>query len=461
VSPLLNRELPAEDVWYSRPEQVPQIQRLSDDVRFEMQVVSEVMPFRVSGHVVENLIDWDKAPDDPIFRITFPRRNMLEPRAFDLVATAMKRSASQGEVRRLAASIYRQLNPHPGDQTLLNSVFADDVEIEGLQHKYGETVLYFPSEGQTCHSFCTFCFRWAQFVHEPDLRIAMSGSEQLVEYLLDRPQVTDVLITGGDPFVIKSRRLRSLVEPLLTPELERVSTIRFGTKALTFRPQRFLSDSDAGELLELLRLIVARQKHLALMVHFNHWREVEHPRAVAAIHALRDAGAVLRSQSPVLRGINDDPEIWARMWRSQVSHGIAPYYMFVARDTGAKSSFDLPLVRVWTVYRDAVRQVSGLARTARRPVMSASPGKVEFLGPVEAAGERVFALRFLQARDPTWCNRLFFARADEDATWFGDLKPAFGEDKFFFEEPFAELVAARRRRRSGEPASRSLADQDA
>jgi KamA family protein len=434
----------AEDVWYSRPDQVPQIRGLPDDVRFDMQVVSEVLPFRVSGHVVENLIDWDRIPDDPIFRITFPSRDMLDPDSFGLMARALERSAPAQEIRGIAASIRRQLNPHPGDQSWLNNPIGVDGALDGLQHKYSETVLYFPSEGQTCHAFCTFCFRWAQFVHDPELRMAMNGNGRLLDYLRSQPGVTDVLVTGGDPFVIKSRRLRALLEPLLTPEFERVSTIRFGTKALTFRPQRFLTDPDAAELMELLGQIVSSGKHLAIMVHFNHWHEVVEPRAVAAIRALRATGATLRSQSPVLRGVNDDPDVWARMWRAQLRHGIIPYYMFVARDTGAKSCFDLPLIRTWAIYRDAVRQVSGLARTARGPVMSASPGKIEFQGPAEVAGERVFALRFLQARDSSWCNRVFFARADETATWFEDLRPAFGESRFFFEEDFASLLSARR-----------------
>ena len=196
--------------------------------------------------------------------------------------------------------------------------------------------------------------------------------------------------------------------------------------------------------LDLLQQIVAAGKRLAIMVHFNHWREVEQERTAQAIRALRDTGAVLRSQSPVLRGINDDPEVWARMWRSQVRAGVAPYYMFVARDTGAKSSFEIPLIRAWAIHRDAARQVSGLARTARGPVTSASPGKVEFLGPTEVRGETVYALRFLQARESHWCNRVFFARADETAMWFDDLTPAFGETAFFFERDFQRLMTARR-----------------
>jgi hypothetical protein len=77
--------------------------------------------------------------------------------------------------------------------------------------------------------------------------------------------------------------------------------------------------------------------------------------------------------------------------------------------------------------------VSGLSRTVRGPSMSAFPGKVVIDGIVTIAGEKVFALQFLQARNPDWVRKPFYAKFDPEATWLDDLKPAFGEQKFFFE----------------------------
>ena len=73
--------------------------------------------------------------------------------------------------------------------------------------------------------------------------------------------------------------------------------------------------------------------------------------------------------------------------------------------------------------------------------MSSTPGKVEVLGVQEVAGERVIVLRFLQGRDPDWCARPFFARYDPKATWLDQLEPAFGEDKFFFEDGLRAFTA--------------------
>jgi hypothetical protein len=115
--------------------------------------------------------------------------------------------------------------------------------------------------------------------------------------------------------------------------------------------------------------------------------------------------------------------------------------MFVERDTGARHYFEVPLARAANIYREAMQQISGLGRTARGPSMSAGPGKVEIQGVAEIQGEKVFVLRFIQARNPEWVQRPFFARYDEEATWLNHLKPAFGEEKFFFEEEYEATQA--------------------
>jgi hypothetical protein len=132
------------------------------------------------------------------------------------------------------------------------------------------------------------------------------------------------------------------------------------------------------------------------------------------------------------------------MWRRQVQLGMIPYYMFVVRDTGAQHYFGVPLVRAWEIFRGAYSKVSGLSRTVRGPSMSAHPGKVQVLGVSSVRGQQVFTLRFIQGRNPDWVHRPFFAQYDPDAVWLDDLKPAFGEERFFFEGK-----AALSRHRSG------------
>ena len=412
---------------------IAQIQRLPEEQRFAMHVVANVLPFRVNQYVIDELIDWTNIPEDPIFQLTFPQPGMLEPADFDLMAETLRTTDDKVEIKRVATQIRNKLNPHPAGQKNLNVPTLNNDELPGMQHKYRETVLFFPSQGQTCHSYCSFCFRWAQFIGDKELKIASNETWHLHKYLKAHKTVSDLLVTGGDPMVMKTKHMKEYLEPLLDKEFEHIQNIRIGTKAVSFWPQRFVTDEDAGELLALLERLVKAGKHVAIMNHFNHWREMETPIAVEAIRRLRATGAVLRSQSPLIRNINDDPDVWAKMWKMQTSLGIIPYYMFVERDTGAKHYFEVPLAKAWSIYHEAIKQVSGLSRTVRGPSMSASPGKVEIQGITEINDEKVFVCRFVQGRNPDWVQRPFFAGFDENATWLDDLKPAFGEEKFFFE----------------------------
>ena len=178
-----------------------------------------------------------------------------------------------------------------------------------------------------------------------------------------------------------------------------------------------------------------------MMSHFNHPVEVEAPPALEAIRVLRETGTQIRTQTPLLKHINDDPAALARMWRLQTQTGCIPYYLFVARDTGAKRYFELPLIKCWEIFREAYSSVSGVARTVRGPSMSATPGKVQVLGVSEAAGERVIVLRMLQGRNPDWVGRPFFARYSETASWLDELEPAFGESEFFYDRELNEMLA--------------------
>lgn len=405
----------------------------------EMRVVSTVLPFRTNPYVTEELIDWNRVPDDPIFQLVFPQRDMLEPDDFDRIARLYDQGAEPSQIRLAALEIQKRLNPHPSQQRELNVPMHRGNRLHALQHKYRETVLFFPSEGQTCHAYCSFCFRWAQFIGVKELRFAGRDIEELCDYLKDHTEVTNVLITGGDPLIMKTRHLAPYLEALLQPGLEHVHTVRIGTKALSYWPQRFVSAPDAAELLALFERFVARDKQLAIMTHYSHWRELETPIARQAVRKIRETGAILRSQSPVLRHINDDADVWARLWRTQAGLGIVPYYMFVERDTGARRYFELPLVRAAEIFRGAIQQVSGVARTVRGPVMSATPGKVEIDGVARIEGKDVMVLRFLQGRDPDWVHRPFFAEYDPAATWLDQLRPAFNKN-FFYEDQLTEMV---------------------
>lgn len=418
---------------------IPGLQRLPQEQRDVLKAVASVLPFRVNNYVVEQLINWDQLDDDPIYQLTFPQPGMLAQADLDRLVPLVRSQAPERELRPIVRAIQMSLNPHPAGQKQWNVPKDAGSAMAGLQHKYRETVLFFPAQGQTCHAYCTYCFRWAQFVGIEDLKFATAESARLADYLRRHDEVSDVLVTGGDPLIMKTNILRRYLEPLLAPELDHITSLRIGTKAPAYWPFRFTDDRDADDLLRLFEQVVAAGKHLALMTHFSHPRELETPAVRAALRRIRATGAVIRCQAPLIRHVNDDAAVWAQMWREQVTQGCVPYYMFVERDTGPKRYFEVPLARAFGIFSQAYGQVSGLARTVRGPSMSALPGKVLVEGVLELPQGRYFLLKFIQGRDASWVNKPFLAEYDPAATWLHDLRPAFGAEEFFFEPELAAL----------------------
>jgi KamA family protein len=414
-------------------DRIPELEVLSREERDRMKAVAAVLPFRVNNYVIEELIDWSNVPEDPIYQLTFPQPGMLEGGDLDRMLGLVRRKAPPDEQARAAYEIQTRLNPHPAGQMQLNVPKLDGKPLDGMQHKYRETVLFFPAAGQTCHTYCTYCFRWAQFVGIDTLKFAGRQAESLVAYLRQHPEVTSVLFTGGDPMVMKTSVLRRYIEPLLDPSLEHIESIRIGTKSTAYWPHRYVQDADSDDLLRLFDEVRRAGRHLALMSHYSHPRELSTSMAREAVRRILRTGAVIRCQAPLIRHVNDSAEVWAELWRQQVRLGAVPYYLFVERDTGPKHYFDVPLARALEIFHDAYRQVSGLARTVRGPSMSATPGKALVVGTAVIQGHKVFVLQFIQARDPAWVGRTFFAEYDPEATWLDDLRPAFGEPRFFFE----------------------------
>ena len=413
---------------------LPQIQKLSEEQKFEMEVVGNVLPFKANNYVVEQLIDWNNIPNDPTFVLTFPQKEMLKPKHFEKMATFLKKDPEKKAINEVANEIRLELNPHPAGQLELNvPMLKDGTKLYGMQHKYKETCLFFPSQSQTCHAYCSFCFRWPQFVGMDEMKFAMKEGEQLVQYLREHSEISDVLFTGGDPMIMKASIFEKYIDTLLEADIPNLKTIRIGTKALAYWPYKFLTDDDAEQTLGTFKKVTNKGLHLAIMAHYNHHIELSTDANTVAIKRVRETGAQIRTQSPLLAHINDDANMWAEMWKQQVRLGCIPYYMFVVRDTGAQHYFGISLVKAHEIFRKAYNQVSGLGRTVRGPSMSATPGKVQVDGIAKINGKKVIVLKFLQGRNPDWVSRPFFAEYDENAIWLDDLKPAFDE-KFFFED---------------------------
>lgn len=413
---------------------IPQIAKLTAEQLEAIEVVGNVLPFKTNNYVVNELIDWDNLDNDPMFKLTFPQKGMLSNEHYDSMKIVLEKSKNRDEIKRMANTIRLELNPHPAGQMEHNVPEVNGEKLLGMQHKYRETVLFFPSQGQTCHAYCTFCFRWPQFVGMDEFKFATKEASLLKDYVKENSQVTDILFTGGDPMIMKAKIFASYIQPLLDEEIPNLQTIRIGTKALSYWPYKFTSDDDADELITLFDSIIKKGINLTIMAHFSHPVELETEAVKLAIKRLRSIGVQIRTQSPILKHINDSPEVWSDMWRKQVNLNCIPYYMFIPRDTGAQDYFAITLEDAWQIFRNAYQKVSGVCRTVRGPSMSCTPGKIQILGISEIKGEKIFVLRMLQGRNPDWVGRPFFAKYDKKAIWLDDLKPAFDEEKFFFED---------------------------
>ncbi|RKX88375.1 MAG: lysine 2,3-aminomutase [Spirochaetes bacterium] len=411
--------------------EIEQLKNLSPGTLLRMEAVAKVLPFRTNNYITDNLINWNNIPEDPIFQLTFPQPEMLNETDLQRIIKLMQEDKSKlnEEVRR----IQMKMNPQPAGQLELNTPSHEGAKMKGIQHKYKETVLFFPAQGQTCHAYCTYCFRWAQFIGVDELKMATRESQELINYLGKNPKVTDLLITGGDPMIMKTKLLRRYIKDIIESKPGSLKNIRIGTKALSYWPYRFTEDEDSDELISLFKEIIAAGFHLTIMAHFTHPVEMDTPEVKEAVKRILATGATIRCQSPVLKHINDDADLWVEMWSKQVTMGMIPYYMFVARDTGPKGYFNIPLEETYEIFSSAFSRVSGLARTARGPSMSTKSGKILIDGIIKRDSHKYFVLKYIQSRTPELVNRIFLGNYNSEAVWINDLEPAFESDELFFE----------------------------
>ncbi|MEW9032149.1 MAG: KamA family radical SAM protein [Planifilum fimeticola] len=351
---------------------IRKIEAIPEEEREKLTPITDKFVFRVNDYYL-SLIDWDD-PDDPIRKLIIPNERELD------------------EYGRWDAS-----------EEHLNYA------APGCQHKYATTALLLVSE--VCGAYCRFCFRKRLFrndVHEASLNI-----EPGLEYISKNPQINNVLLTGGDSLILGTKKIRSILQRLR--EIPHVKIIRFGSKLPAFNPMRIYEDE---ELLETLSEYSRPDARIHVMAHFNHPRELtEH--AYRAINALQRAGVILVNQTPVLRGINDDPKVLAELLDKLSWAGVTPYYFFQNRPVAGNADFVIPFKEQYRIIEEAKARTSGLGKRVRY-VMSHSSGKIEILA---VDGDKIY-LKYHQARHPDYYGHFMVFDCPDDAAWFDDLPGA-------------------------------------
>jgi lysine 2,3-aminomutase len=219
-----------------------------------------------------------------------------------------------------ADPIARQFVPDPAELAARPEERVDPIgddahsPVEGIVHRYPDRVLL--KLVHICPVYCRFCFRRESVGPGHKRWLSRAALVRALDYIRARPQIWEVILTGGDPLVLSPRRLREVVHAL--ERIEHVKIVRVHTRVPVVAPARLT--------LDVVRAIKARGKATYVVLHTNHPRELS-VRARAACARIIDAGIPMLSQSVLLRGVNDDPETLAALMRTLVENRIKPYYL--------------------------------------------------------------------------------------------------------------------------------------
>jgi KamA family protein len=236
-----------------------------------------------------------------------------------------------------------------------------------------------------------------------------------LSYIAEHEEITNVLLTGGDPLIMSTRRLGPIISDVAA--VPHVRIIRIGSKMAAFNPHRILDDPD------LLRLIGEHcngKTQIYIMNHFDHPRELT-KEAREAVRLLREAGAQTVNQCPVVRGVNDNSRTFASLFRELSFMGCPQYYVFQGRPTAGNEPYEVPILEGLNIFLEANRHVSGLAKRARF-AMSHRTGKIEILG----VDDRHLFLRYHRAYRKEDYGRMVVAKRDDRAYWLDQLTVVHG-----------------------------------
>ena len=360
-----------------------QIPQLSQGEINKLQEVNDKFVFRTNDYY-QSLIDWND-PEDPIRRIVMPDVQELD------------------EWGRLDAS-------NEESYTV----------AKGLEHKYDSTALLLVNE--VCAAYCRFCFRKRLFMDENE-EVTKDVSEGL-EYIRNHREINNVLLTGGDPLIMSTSKLEPIIQKVR--EVEHVNIIRIGTKIPAFNPMRIYNDPS---LEAMFRKYSTPEKRIYVMAHFNHPRELT-PEAVRGLSFLLNAGAIVVNQTPMIAGVNDDPDVLAEMFNKLSFIGVPPYYVFQCRPTLGNRIYVTPVEEAFEIFETAKTRCSGLAKRARF-VMSHATGKIEVIGLTE---NHIY-FKYIRAALGDNDARFMVYRRNPQAYWFDD----YGDPVEEF-SPIAESV---------------------
>jgi len=324
----------------------------------------QVTPYYIS------LIDWSN-PDDPIRKMAIPSLSELDLQgSYD----------TSGE--------------------------AESAKLQGLQHKYSETALILATN--RCATYCRHCFR-KRLVGKRKTKEIIADFKDAVCYIEHHPEINNVLISGGDPFMLPNEVIKTFLSAL--SKICNLTFIRFGSRA----PVTFPSRLQDNELLDILEEYSSPERRLYVATQFNHPKEIT-KQSIQAVDNLIKSGIIINNQTVLLKGVNDNSETLAELQNKLVCKGVNPYYVFQCRPVKRiKKQFQVPLCDGLIIEKTRER-CNGLSKRFRY-IMSHKTGKIEIIGIIDTE----ICFKYHQARNRRDIGKLFKRKIDAKATWLEDL----------------------------------------
>ena len=349
-------------------EQLKEFIELSPKEEKKLKQITKQHPMRVTPYYM-SLIDWDD-PDDPI--------------------------------RKMAIPSIEEFNLEGSYDT---SGEAENTKMSGLQYKYQETALILATN--SCAMYCRYCFRKRLVGLKTDEIIEHFGAA--ATYIRQHKHINNVLISGGDPLVLKNEVIKTFLSIL--SDIPQIRFIRFGSRAPVTFPSRF----DDGELLSILSKYSRPNRRIYVVTQFNHPKEIT-KQSINAIDNLIKSGVIMNNQTVLLKTINDNPMTLANLQNMLVSIGVNPYYVFQCRPVRrVKHKFQVSLCRGIEIVEKAKMHCNGHSKRFRY-IMSHRTGKIEILGIFQ---DKMY-FKYHQAKNRRLIGKIFTRPVDEHAVWLDD-----------------------------------------
>lgn len=349
--------------------------RLGEQEEADLLRVVEKHPMNIPRYYL-SLID-SKDANDPIRKLCIPRPDEL------VVAGAMGETTG---------------DPYGDDQ---------HDKGNGVLHKYDYTALVVATE--YCSMYCRHCFRKRLVGQDTDHTV--KSFIKAAEYVAEHPEITNVVISGGDPMMMKTSVLARMLDALR--DIDHLNYVRIGTRTPVVYPMRLFEDA----LIDLLADF-NRDKALYVPTHFNHVNEIT-PEATEAVARLRGAGVTVNNQGVLLRGINDSVEALADLMNGLVKIGVNPYYLYQCMPVAqVRHHFQIPLKEAVDTVDEARRHLDGYAGRFKF-ILAHDIGKLEICGRVDDK----LLLKQLHARagHGEEASRMLVRQLDDHGGWLDDL----------------------------------------